>query len=83
MLCLITRSSRLVSDFDSELDSDQWSCALWASVPARDPACPGPARPHTPMRARLSLPLILFFPRSNSLSLSSTSLPPRALGVIR
>jgi hypothetical protein len=25
MLCLIARSSRLVSDFDSQLDSDQWS----------------------------------------------------------
>jgi hypothetical protein len=40
MLCLIARPSRLVSDFDSQLDSDQWSCVLWASVPARDLAQP-------------------------------------------
>jgi hypothetical protein len=42
MLCLIARPTRLVSDFDSLLDSDQWSCTLWASVLARDPAQPDP-----------------------------------------
>jgi hypothetical protein len=67
MLCLIARLSRLISDFDSQLDFDQWSCVLWASVPARDPARPGPWCP-TP------LPLShLVFPRSNSLSLSLSS----------
>jgi hypothetical protein len=55
MLYLIARPSRLVSDFDSQMDSGQWSCVLWASAPARDPAQPDPARcaraplaPHPP-----------------------------------
>jgi hypothetical protein len=83
MLCLITRPSRLISDFDSELDFDQWSCVLWASVPARDPAQPdptqpGPARPRVPLAptppCAPPLPLShLVFPRSNSLSLSLSS----------
>jgi hypothetical protein len=39
MLCLIARPPRLVSDFDSQLDFDQWSCVLWASVLAQpDPS---------------------------------------------
>jgi hypothetical protein len=42
--------------------------------PARGPTRPGPAlAPHTPM---CPLPLSFCFSRSNSLSLSSTSLPP-------
>jgi hypothetical protein len=45
MLCFIARLSRLVSDFGSLLVSDQWSCALWVSVPARDPAQPSPVCP--------------------------------------
>jgi hypothetical protein len=45
MLCLIARPSRLASDFDSQLDSDQWSHVLWTSVPARDPAQPDPTQP--------------------------------------
>jgi hypothetical protein len=51
--------------------------------PQPDPAQPGPdpgrapLAPHTPhARAPFTLYLILCFPRSNSLSLSSTSLPP-------
>jgi hypothetical protein len=38
MLCFIACLPRFVSDFDSLLVSDQWSCALRVSVPARDPA---------------------------------------------
>jgi hypothetical protein len=80
MLCLVARPSRLVLNFDSLLDSDQWSCVLWASVPTRDPTQPdptqlGPARPlapHTPMRAP-SLSLSHFVPRATT---SSSSLPP-------
>jgi hypothetical protein len=45
MLCLITRPSRLVSEFDLQLDSNQWSCVLWASVPGRDLAQHDPTRP--------------------------------------
>jgi hypothetical protein len=80
MLCLIAHPSRLVLNFDLLLDSDQWSCVLWASVPTRDPAQPdptqlGPARPlvpHTPMRAP-SLSLSHSIPRAAT---SSPSLPP-------
>jgi hypothetical protein len=85
ILFLIARPSRLVSDFDSHLDSDQWLCVLWASVPARNPAPPGglpraPSAATPPMRVP-PLPFShLVFPRSNSLSLSSTSLPPLCLG---
>jgi hypothetical protein len=91
LLCdvvLIARPARLVSDFDSQLDSDQWSCVSWASVPARDPDQPDPTqpglarraptrpwRPTPPMRAPSLSLSHLIFPRSNSLSLSSTSLP--------
>jgi hypothetical protein len=91
MLCLIARPSRLVSDFDSQLDSDHWSCVLRASIPAHDPAQPDPTQPGpawrdpacpwrpTPHVRPLSISLSHFiFPRSNSLSLSlsSTSLSP-------
>jgi hypothetical protein len=60
---LITCSSHLVSDFDSHLDSDQWSCVLWTSVLARDLAQPGaPPRaagaPHPPCAPPLYLSLI-------------------------
>jgi hypothetical protein len=83
MLCLIARPSRLISDFDSQIDSGQWSCVLWASAPARDPARPGPVRPCAPL-APHPTPLYLshlIFPCSNSLSFSSTSLShPFALG---
>jgi hypothetical protein len=60
--------------FDSQLDSDQSSCVLWASVPSRDPAQPdldtgrAPLAPHAP-----SLSISFCFPRSNLLSFS---LPP-------
>jgi hypothetical protein len=49
MLCLIARPSHLVSDFDSQLDSDQWSCVLWDSVLARDPAQPVLERSRAPL----------------------------------
>jgi hypothetical protein len=58
-------------------------CVLWASVPARDPTRPSPARlgvpparpwrPTPPCAPSLSLSHLIF-PRNNSLSLSSTSL---------
>jgi hypothetical protein len=83
---LISRPSHLVSDFDSYLVSDQWSCVLWASIPTHDPAQPdptqpGPARPAHPRRptppyAPLPLSLSFGFPvQQLPLShLSSTSL---------
>jgi hypothetical protein len=80
MLCFIARPPRLVSDFDSLLVSDQWSCALWVSYPAHDPAEPSPARraPH----ATLSLPFLSFvFPMQQLLlPLFHLSLSPYALG---
>ena len=56
------------------MDSDQWSCVLWASVPSRDPTKPDPARPGAPTPP-CTPPSLSHFgsPRNNSLS--STSLP--------
>jgi hypothetical protein len=72
MLCLIARPSRLVLDFDSQFDSDQWSCMLCASVPA--PRTSQPTRPLAPHTPPMCPPLShLVFPRSNSLSLSLSS----------
>jgi hypothetical protein len=88
MSCLIACSPRLVLDFDSRLDSDQWLCVSWDFDPRRDPARPGPARPSPSPRALGALPLpmrtpppfspfplIQFFPRSNILSSISLSSP--------
>jgi hypothetical protein len=36
MSCLIACSPRLVSDFNSRLDSDQWLCVSWDFDPRRD-----------------------------------------------
>jgi hypothetical protein len=60
-------SSRLVSDFDSRVVSDLWSRVLWASVPARNPAQPGLARPETPLAPLppLCAPLLSPFPSLN------------------
>jgi hypothetical protein len=83
MSCLIACSPRLVSDFDSQLDSDQWLCVPWDFDPRRDLAQPGPGRaplapapasPHVPPPS-LSLSLIQFLPAQQlplfHLSLSS------------
>jgi hypothetical protein len=70
MLCLIACLSRQVSDFDSQLDSDQWSCVLWASVPAPDLAQPDPTQsgapraPHIPPMRPLSISLSFDFSRA-------------------
>jgi hypothetical protein len=65
---------------------------LWVFGPRRDLAQPDPARPGpwpgvpgapTPPMRVPPLFLSFCFPRSNSLSLSSTSLPPLSLGVIQ
>jgi hypothetical protein len=52
MSCLIACSTRLVLDFDSRLDSDQWLCVPWDFDPRRDPTQPDLARPapgHAPL----------------------------------
>jgi hypothetical protein len=76
-LCLIARSSRFSFRFTFFFRLVVVrAVGFWpARGPARDPTQPGPWRPHTPMRAP-SLSLSFCFPCSNSLSLSSTSLPP-------
>jgi hypothetical protein len=83
MLCFIARPPRLVLDFDSLFVSDQWSCALWVSIPARDPAEPSPARPGPARPPRHPLPpfLSFVFPTQQLLlPLFHLSLSPHALG---